>query len=181
MSTDTITKSSDTTSKSSDAQSIAQGRWRIDPARSRVEFHTPTLWGLATVKGHFERYEGSLDLERSPAIELVIDAASLSTNNTFRDRHLRSGDFFDIENHPDVRFLSDAATLDGERLTVRGRLYAAGKSLPLELDARLRRVGDELEVDARTDADHRKLGMSHGMLGMIPTPSELTVHGRLIQ
>ena len=53
MSTDAITKSSDT-------QSIAQGRWRIDPARSHVEFRTRTLWGLATVKGHFGRYEGSL-------------------------------------------------------------------------------------------------------------------------
>ena len=49
----------------------------------------------------------------------------------------------------------------------------------LELDARLRRVGDELELDARTSADHRKLGISHGMLGMIPTPSGLIVHGRL--
>ena len=77
--------------------------------------------------------------------------------------------------------MSDSATLEGERLKVRGRLYAAGNSMPLELDARLRRVGDELEVDARTHADHRKLGMSHGMLGMIPTPSELIVHGRLVR
>ncbi len=181
MSTDTITKPSVTTTKSSDVQSTAQGRWRIDPARSRVAFRTPTLWGLATVNGRFERYEGSLDLERTPAIELVIDAASLSTQNTFRDRHLRSGDFFDVEHHPEVRFASDTATLDGERLKVTGRLYAAGQSLPLELDGSLRRVGDELEVDARTYADHRKLGMSHGLLGMIPTPGELIVQGRLVR
>jgi polyisoprenoid-binding protein YceI len=180
MSTDTLTKPS-TIAKPARAQSIARGRWRIDPARSRVEFRTPTLWGFATIKGHFERYEGSLDLQRSPAIELTIDAASLSTKNSFRDKHLRSADFFDVENHPEVRFVSDTATLDGERLKVRGRLYAAGKSLPLELNERLRPVGDELEVDARTDADHRALGMSHGLLGMIPTPSELIVHGRLVR
>ena len=77
--------------------------------------------------------------------------------------------------------MSDSATLDGDTLKVRGRLYAAGSSLPLELEADLRRVGDELEVDARTYADHRKLGMSHGILGMIPTPSELIVHGRLVR
>ncbi|MBV9007404.1 MAG: YceI family protein [Solirubrobacterales bacterium] len=180
MSTDTITKPS-TIAKPSGARSTARGRWRIDPARSRVEFRTPTLWGLATVKGHFERHEASLDLERSPAIELVIDAASLNTNLAFRDAHLRSPDFFDVENHPQVRFVSDTATLDGERLKVSGRLYAAGKSLPLKLAASLRRVGDEFEIDARTYADHRKLGMSHGLLGMIPTPSELIVHGRLVQ
>jgi polyisoprenoid-binding protein YceI len=174
MSTDTITKSSGT-------QSIAQGRWRIDPARSSIEFHTPTLWGLATVKGQFERYDGSLDLQRSPTAELTIEAASLNTKNSFRDRHLRSADFFDVENHPQVRFVSDTATLEGERLKVRGRLHAAGKSLPLELDASLRPAGNEFEIDARTYADHRKLGMSHGMLRMIPTPSELIVQGRLVR
>jgi polyisoprenoid-binding protein YceI len=174
MSTDTITKSSGT-------QSIAQGRWRVDPARSSIEFHTPTLWGLATVKGQFERYDGSLDLQRSPTIELTIEAASLNTKNSFRDGHLRSADFFDVENHPEVRFVSDTATLEGERLKVRGRLHAAGKSLSLELDASLRPAGNEFEIDARTYADHRKLGMSHGMLGMIPTPSELIVQGRLVR
>jgi polyisoprenoid-binding protein YceI len=174
MSTDTITTSSDT-------QSIAHGRWRIDPARSHVEFRARTLWGRATVKGTFERYQGSLDLHASPAIELRIDAASLTTRNGLRDRHLRSGDFFDIEHNPEVRFVSDTATIDGKQLKVRGRLEAAGESLPLELDATLRRVGDEFEIDARTLADHRKLGMSHGMLGMIPTPSELIVHGRLVR
>jgi polyisoprenoid-binding protein YceI len=174
MSTDTITKPSVT-------QSVAQGSWRIDPVRSRVEFRTPTLWGRATVKGHFERYEGTLNLERSPAIELTIDAASIDTKLALRDRHLRSADFFDVANHPEVRFVSDTATLRGETLRVRGRLYAAGRSIPLEFEARLRHLGEELELEATTTADHRKLGMSHGTLGMIRTPSELIVHGRLVR
>jgi polyisoprenoid-binding protein YceI len=173
MSTDTLTQPLDT-------QSVRLEHWRIDPTRSSVEFHAQTLWGLATVEGRFERYDGTLDLQQNPVIELTIDAASLTTNLGFRDRHLRSADFFDVVNHPQVSFVSDSATLEGERLHVRGRLHAAGQSIPLELDARVRRVG-ELEVDARTNADHRTLGMSHGLLGMIPTPSELTVHGRLVQ
>jgi len=174
MSTDTLTNPVDT-------RSIPQVRWRIDPTRSSVEFHTPTLWGLATVRGRFERYEGALDLQQDPAIELTIDAASLNTNLGLRDKHLRSEDFFDVADHPQVSFVSDSATLEGERLRVRGRLHAAGHSIPLELDARLRRVGDELEVDARTIGDHRELGMSHGLLGMIRTPSDLIVHGRLVR
>lgn len=173
--------STDTTIHPSDTQSIDQAHWRIDQSRSRVEFRTPTLWGLANVRGQFERYDGTLDLRRSPAIELTIDAASLNTHNRFRDRHLRSADFFGVGNHPEVRFVSDTVTLDGETLKVRGQLSAAGSSLPLELDGSLRRVGDELEIDARTHGDHRKLGMSHGMLGMIPTPSELIVQGRLVR
>jgi polyisoprenoid-binding protein YceI len=174
MSTDTITNSSKT-------QTIADGRWRIDPTRSQVEFRARTLWGRATVKGRFERYEGSLDLQRSPAIELKIDAASLNSKNSLRDSHLRSGDFFDVEDNPEVSFVSDSATLDGTQLKVRGRLEAAGESLPLELNATVSPVGDEFEIDARTFADQRKLGMSHGTLGMIPTPSELIVHGRLVR
>ena len=173
--------SNGTMTKSSDAQNFPQGRWRIDPARSSVEFRTPTLWGLATVKGHFKHYEGSLDLQRSPAIELTIDAASLNTKNRFRDRHLRSADFFDVGDHSEVGFVSDSVTVEGERLKVRGRLYAAGSSFPLELDASLRPVGDEFEIEARTQADHRRLGMSHGILGMIAAPSELIVDGRLVR
>lgn len=160
---------------------IETTRWRIDPDRSTVEFRARTFWGLATVKGGFAGYEGSLDLQRDPAVELSIDATTVNTKNSMRDKHLRSADFFDVDNHPQVRFVSDSATLDGERLTVRGRLYAAGKSMPLELDAGLRRVGDELEVEARTEADHLQLGMTHGTLGMVRTPSDLIVRGRLVR
>jgi hypothetical protein len=53
--------------------------------------------------------------------------------------------------------------------------------MPLDLDATLRPVGDEFEVHASTDADHHKLGMTHSTLGMIRTPSQLIVHGRLVR
>ena len=98
-----------------------------------------------TVKGRFERYDGTLDLRQEPAIELTIDAASLNTNNNMRDKHLRSGDFFDVENYPQVHFVSESARLGGEGLTVSGRLYAAGTSTPLDVDARLRLVDGELD------------------------------------
>lgn len=58
-----------------------------------------------------------------------IDADSVNTNNARRDKHLRSADFFDTANHPQVRFVSQLATLDGGRLKVRGELHAAGNSI----------------------------------------------------
>jgi polyisoprenoid-binding protein YceI len=156
-------------------------RWRIDPARSSVEFHVKGFWGMATVKGSFSRYHGTLDLSTQPAIELTIEADSLDTENEKRDAHLRSHDFFDAEQHPYVRFVSDSATLDGERLHVRGRLHARGSSIPLELDATLRQVGDDLEIDAATEADHRQLGMTWNLISMIRTPTRLMVTGRLVR
>jgi polyisoprenoid-binding protein YceI len=170
-----------TNTKPTDTVDIEKTRWRIDPARSSVEFRTPTFWGLVTVKGRFERYDGTLDLRRESAIDLTIEADSLDTQNKMRDKHLRAVDFFDVEHHPTVRFASDVAKLEGERLTVRGQLHASGYSTPIELDARVRRVGDELEVDTTTHVDQRELGMTHSPVGMIRTPSELVVHGRLVR
>ena len=159
---------------------IGASRWRIDPTRSHVAFRTRSLWGLVPVNGEFASYRGTLDLTRGPAIEMTIDASSLDTKNRLRDKHLRSTDFFDVEHHPTVRFTSERAVLDGERLTVTGRLEAGGGSVPLELEATLRRAGDELELTAATTANHEQLGMSSGLLGMIRPPSELTIRGRLV-
>ena len=74
-----------------------------------------------------------------------------------RDEHLRSGDFFDVERHPQVRFSSDRATLDGDKVSVRGQLHAGGRQIPLALDATVREIDGELEIEAVTYGDHREL------------------------
>jgi polyisoprenoid-binding protein YceI len=160
---------------------LATGAWRLDPARSSVEFQVPHFYGLMTVKGHFDRYEGTLDLSAHPVVELVIDADSLDTKQSKRDKHLRSADFFDVANHPQVRFEADAATLEGQTLKVQGTLSAAGKQVPLDVDATLTPEGDELEIEARGLADQRQLGMVWSPLGITRAPSKLIVSGRLVR
>ena len=164
---------------------IQEGRWRIDPERSNVEFNVRNLWGLQTVKGHFDRYDGTLELaaqpSAQPSIELTIEADSLNTNNPKRDEHLRSEDFFDIANHPRVQFVSEIVEVDGERLDVRGQLHAAGKSVPMEFEGVIRPDEDELEVDVTTFVDHRQLGLTWNRLGMMRAPSKLIVRGRLVR
>jgi len=156
------------------------GSWRLDPQRSSVEFRAGHVWGLATVRGHFDEYDGRLDLSANPAIELKIDAVSVQTGNRKRDRHLRSDDFFDAENHPRVQFVSDSVDLRGDTLKVRGRLSARGRSIPLELDAQVRQVDGELEVEAAATAPHRELGMTFSPLRMIPSHSDLLVKAHLL-
>ena len=163
------------------APNITTTRWRIDPAHSSVEFSVKNFWGMATVKGGFSRYHGTLDLGADPAIELTIEGDSVDTEHEKRDKHLRSPDFFDAEAHPYLRFVSESAVLDGERLTVRGRLHARGASIPLSLEATLRRSGDDLELEAVTDVDRRELGMTWNLLRTVGTTSTLTVKGRLVR
>ena len=161
------------------ARGLATGTWRIDPTRSSVEFHVPNLWGLATVSGTFDRFEGELHVSR-PAAVLVIESGSLDTGNQRRDKHLRSEDFFDVVNHPRVRFEAYAVERDGATLQIRGLLYAAGKQLPLDVDAAVTAVGDEWEIEATALVDQRELGMTWSPLGMVRTPSRLVLRGRLV-
>jgi polyisoprenoid-binding protein YceI len=160
---------------------VASDRWLLDPERSSVEFHVRHFYGVITVKGHFDHYEGTLDLGAQRAVELIIDADSLDTKHGKRDRHLRSADFFDVRNHPQVRFVSDSAALRAETLTVHGQLHAAGKQIPLELDATVRDVDGELMIEAVTHANHRELGMTWSPLGILRAPSKLIVRGRLVR
>jgi polyisoprenoid-binding protein YceI len=173
--------SNDTVPAAPAADGLATGTWRLDPTRSSVEFHVRHFYGLMTVKGRFDRYRGSLDLSARPAVELVIDADSIDTKVKPRDKHLRSDDFFDVVNHPQVRFSSDAATLDGNTLKARGRLHAAGKHIPLDVDATITPVGDGFELEASVLADHRELGMLWSPMGITRAPSKLIVRGRLVR
>jgi polyisoprenoid-binding protein YceI len=160
---------------------ISDSAWRLDPARSSVAFHVRHFYGLMTVRGEFADYDGTLDLGATPAVELTIQAGSLDTKLAKRDEHLRSEDFFDVERHPQVRFISDRASLDGETLRVRGQLHAAGRQITLELGATVREIDGELEIEAITEADHRELGMTWSPLGILRAPSKLIVRGRLVR
>jgi polyisoprenoid-binding protein YceI len=157
------------------------GSWQLDPSRSRVEFRVEAMWGLATVKGHFDDYQGELDLSADPAIELTINAASLQTGNRRRDKHLRSPDFFEVEQHPRLRFRSDSVSPDGDTLKIRGRLTARGHSVAVELDAHVQQVDDGLEIEAATTVPHRELGMSWNLLATISPRSELSVRAHLVR
>jgi polyisoprenoid-binding protein YceI len=107
------------------------GDWDIDPSHSRIGFAAKHAM-IATVRGQFASYRGEVHLdEADPAasrIRLEIDAASIDTGNADRDKHLRTPDFFDLEAHPTLTFVSktvergddDVYTLIGD-LTINGR------------------------------------------------------------
>jgi len=157
-------------------------RWVIDPTHSSAEFRVPNFWGLVKVKGHFDRIDGWLEVndKGSRRLELIIDAASVNTGNRQRDEHLRGTDFLDTERHPDVRFVSSQVSeADDGDLHVQGELLAAGDRVALELQPTVRQIDDQIEIDASTTVDQRRLGMTWSPLGIARTPTVLTVHAQL--
>jgi polyisoprenoid-binding protein YceI len=161
---------------------LTTGRWRLDPSASTAEFRVPHFWGLVTVKGHFERLDGYLEVGdgQQRHMTLTIDAASLHTGISKRDKHLRSGDFFDTDGHPEVRFRSTSVSdIADNRVRVEGELEAAGERLAMALEPTIHQTSDRLEVDVTTTLDQRQLGMTWSPLGMTRSPVTLTVHASL--
>jgi polyisoprenoid-binding protein YceI len=161
----------------------ATQRWVVDAARSTVDFRVGNFWGLTTVPGRFSRFDGSYTVGPSGReVQLVVDAASLETGNAKRDAHLRSGDFFDVEAHPHIRFTADAVVDAGDG-TLRGwgDLEVAGRKAPLSLQAAVRELDGELEVEATTRVDRRLFGMTWNMLGTVSSTATLHVRARLGQ
>jgi hypothetical protein len=164
-----------------DMHSVERMSWRIDPDRSSVEFEVATLWGLMTGGGRFGSYDGTLDLSRTPEIELNIDAVSLDTNHAVRDEHLRSAEFFDVENQS-VRAVrvrqrdTERRAAEGVRPAPRRRAQHAARAGGLAAACRRRARGRR-----GPSADHCELGMpTWSPLGMLRTTSKLTVRGRLV-
>jgi polyisoprenoid-binding protein YceI len=171
-----------TTPTSTERTQIAATRqWTLDPARSTVEFKVRHFWGLITVTGHFDRFDGTYTVKPdSRQIELTIDADSLDTGRKPRDKHLREADFFHVAEHPQTRFHSNSVVDAGDgTLHVSGELEAAGKTVPLNFDAAVAEIGDELEIEATTTVDHRLLDMTWSPLGALRSPSTLHVKARL--
>jgi polyisoprenoid-binding protein YceI len=111
---------------------------------------------------------------------LTIDAGSLHTGISGRDKHLRSGDFFDTDGHPEVRFRSTSVSgIADNRVRVEGELEAAGERLAMTLEPTIHQTSDRLEVDVTTTIDQRQLGMTWSPLGMTRSPVALTVHASL--
>jgi polyisoprenoid-binding protein YceI len=171
-----------TTHYAQDRQQRAGTRWRLDPSGSSAEFRVPSFWGLASVKGRFQRLDGWLEVDDDNQwrMELALDAASLDTGNRRRDRHLRSADFFDVQHHPEVRFRSSSVNdHGGGRLRVEGELEAAGEQARLHVEATVKHADGRLDLDAVATVDQRQLGMTWNPLGIVRTPTALSVHARL--
>ena len=117
---------------------LPTGTWNVDPIHSSVEFHVKHL-GIATVKGQFKEFEGTLEVgpDGSRAYG-TVKVASVDTREPQRDEHLRSPDFFDADQYPEIAFQSTAIRpLDEDTFEIEGDLSIHGVTRALTLNATL--------------------------------------------
>jgi polyisoprenoid-binding protein YceI len=115
---------------------LSTGSWQVDPVHSRVEFAAKQL-GIATVRGAFRDFEGTLDLDAG-RVRGSVRASSVDTSNARRDKHLRSADFLEAEEHAELRFEStEIRPLGEDAFEIVGGLTIRGVTNPIALRAEL--------------------------------------------
>ncbi|ASK65220.1 polyisoprenoid-binding protein [Brachybacterium avium] len=111
---------------------LTPGTWTLDPTHTSASF-TVRHAGISRVRGQFTDVDGALEVGeggKDLSFTSTLQTASVSTSNQDRDNHLRSGDFFDAESFPEIRFVS--TEVKGE--TVTGDLTIRDTTKPVELD-----------------------------------------------
>lgn len=114
----------------------APGTWRIDPGHAEVGF-VGRHFGLTRIRGRFTGVSGQVvvadDIARS-TVEVDIDMATVASGDQARDDHLRSNDFFAVDDHPTARFRSTGLAVGGGTSgTLTGELTIKGVTRTVEL------------------------------------------------
>ena len=121
----------------------AVGTYAIDVSHTRLGFAVRHM-AVSKVRGEFKDFTGTLVLAEDPTastIEVTIQAGSVDTHDENRDNHLRTNDFFDVENHPVWTFTSTAIRpRSATEWDVDGDLTIRGVTKQVTLDATLEGV-----------------------------------------
>ena len=154
------------------------GEWVLDPTTSSVRLKSK-VFGLLPVNGVFRAVSGSgtVSPDGKAVGILLVAAASVDTRNRRRDTHLRSADFFDSDNHPDIIFTADDIRPSERGVAVTGALTVRDRTRPLSFDAAASVAGDgEVWLDAEVRVNRTDFGLTWNQLGMVAETSTLTIH-----
>ena len=113
-------------------------KWKIDPAHSEILFKVKHLM-ITTVTGSFKQYNLEVETETddfttAKKIEFTADINSINTNNEQRDTHLKSADFFNAEEHAQLRFIGKKYEAHGDEAKLHGDLTMRGTTKPITLN-----------------------------------------------
>lgn len=109
-------------------------KWNLDPSHSEITFKVRHMM-ISNVKGEFKNFNVDLESEdenfKNVKASASIDTSSISTNNTDRDNHLKSAEFFNAEAHPQITFVTDSLN---EEVTGNLTINGVTKAVKLDVD-----------------------------------------------
>ncbi|WP_434777964.1 YceI family protein [Neisseria sp. Ec49-e6-T10] len=116
-------------------------KWQLDDAHTRIGFEVNHM-GYSTTYGYFKQFDGVVDYEKTKpedtSIHFIIKAASINTDWVARDEHLKSKDFFNVTQFPDMKFVSKKFTLiDPSHAKLIGDFTLLGITKPITLDVKI--------------------------------------------
>src|SRR5262245_58714545 len=114
----------------------AVDKFNVDPAHSEVGFTVRHL--VSKVSGRFNQFEGTVMLDQKDPSSLSVDGkvqvGSVDTNQSARDKHLKSDDFFSAEKFPELTFKSTKVAKNGDKWSLTGDLTMRGVTKPVTLE-----------------------------------------------
>lgn len=144
--------------------------WNVDPGHSSVVFrvkHANAAW----FKGTFDVIEGKVTLDpakpEAGSVQLTIPVASIDSNDSKRDDHLKAPDFFNAKENPEITFTSTKIAKNGAALAVTGKLAMAGKSkevtIPVEKVGEGEFYGKRVGYSSTFTIKRSEFGMTYGV------------------
>ena len=155
------------------------GEWVLDAHHTSVRLKNKSMWGLVPVAGEFREVSGhgTVTADGQVSGTITVASASIDTRNDRRDTHLRSADFFDSDNNPDITFGANGIRPAGQGVAVTGVLTVRGRTLPLTVDAAATVQDDgDVWLDAEVRVSQADFGLTWNLLGTVGKTSTLTVH-----
>ncbi len=119
---------------------FAQSEWKVDKSHSKIQFEVSHMV-ISSVTGFFKKYDIQIETTQDDfsdaKISFTADVNSIDTDNEKRDKHLKSADFFDAENHPQIKFKSKSfeKTEEGKYKLV-GDITMRGITKEISLDVK---------------------------------------------
>jgi polyisoprenoid-binding protein YceI len=134
-----------TNTSTSTSTSIAAGTWTLDPTHTRIGFVARHMM-VTKVRGSFRDFSAEVEIAEDPLasqLRAEVQMASIDTGNADRDGHLRTNDFFDVEQHPTMQLVASGFESSGDSYVMHADLTIKGVTNPVDFELELDGVGQD--------------------------------------
>jgi polyisoprenoid-binding protein YceI len=126
---------------------VTKTKWNLDPSHSEIGFKVKHMM-ITNVSGSFEKFDSQVETEDSDfttaKIQFTADISSITTANKDRDNHLKSPDFFDAANFPQLKFVSTKLEKkDDENYVLQGNLTIRDVTKPVKFNVEFGGIGKD--------------------------------------